>query len=189
MAQKVNQKIKDNFKYYNKLVIGNKTIKKSPITLNQDANNKSYKQKSVEVEHISEQEEIAFVVEMKKNDSKNFKFKLRAKDFTGNPLFRFDSDGDTHKNSIPGIPLEKQQITTPHFHKFHESGKEIAYKTEHLERVETAIALQDINLCAAHFCHEANLRLNKDEFPKIESHPNQFDFDKENDDPHNNISF
>ena len=186
---KVNKEIKNNFKHYTDLVDGRKNVKKSPIVLDEKGNNIHYKKKNTSVTHTTEKDDINLIVESKIINKKDFKFKLRAKEYTEPPFFRFDSDGVTHRNNIPEIPLADQQITTPHFHKFDDKGREIAYKTKQLKTPTEAKALEDINLCVSHFCNEGNLRYNVNDFPKIDDTSGEIGFDISDEDPHSKIKF
>jgi hypothetical protein len=164
---KSNKEIKKKYQLYSKLVEDKKIILISPITLNRiRENQRNYRQENALIAHPSSLEnEVILIIESRVNNDKDFKFKLRCVNLCGEPFFRFDSDGDTHRNS--NVPLAEQQITTPHFHKFNDEGFNVAYKTDKLNDPNEALALEDINLCVIHFCHEGNLRYRNDEFPEI----------------------
>lgn len=189
MATKRNHIVKDNYDYYNQLLNKRKSIFSEVIEIKKVGNNHNTLEEPVVVKHPDIENNMILLVDVKINNNSFFQFKLRYKEFIDNPIFRFDSDGDTHRNRIDGVPLEEQQVLTPHFHKFNENGIEIAYKTDLLKNEETCKALEDIEYCIAHFFHECNIRLNEESFPsvKIMSNPLGFSFQKE--DPNQNIVF
>lgn len=188
MAQKRFPQVKDNYDYYKKLLSDRKSIFSEVIEVNSFGNNANT---------LSHQENVSYpdckdmflIVDVKVNNHNFFQFKLRYKDFLPAPFFRFDSDGETHRNKIDGLSLEEQSITTPHFHKFNENGIEIAYKTDKLLNPEEAKALEDINLCIAHFFHESNIRVNKEGFPEVKIMSNTLGFSLSQEDPNQNVLF
>jgi len=121
---------------------------------------------------------------------KDFKFKLRCKSLTEEPYFRFDSDGVAHQNKDPETPLKEQMVTTPHFNSFYRNGRYYAYKTDKLKDNKEAKALEDINLCFAHFCFETNLRYPIDEITEIVPTPStEFRFSSSIEDILSNTTF
>lgn len=189
MASKKNHTIKDNYDYYTQLLKKRKSIFSEVIEINKVGNNHNTLEEPVKVTHPDVENHMLLLVDVKENNNSFFQFKLRYKEFTNSPLFRFDSDGDTHWNKIDGIPLTEQQIPTPHFHKYNENGVEIAYKTDELKDPNQNKALKDIELCIAHFFHECNIRVSPDSFPSIiiKANPMGLSFVKE--DPNQNITF
>jgi len=182
--------LKENYSFYNKLLEGRKSIFSEVIEINKAGNNQNFLERQEVVKHPDLKEERMILnVDVKLNDHSYFQFKLRYKAFLPAPFFRFDSDGDTHRNRIKGIPLEEQQITTPHFHKFNEKGIEIAYKTDKLLDPKEAKALEDINLCLVHFFHESNTRLKEDDFPEVKIMTDTLGYEMEAIDPNENITF
>jgi len=189
MSTKKNHKVKDNYNFYNELLSKRKSIFSEVIEIKKVGNNHNTLEELIDVKHPDIENNMLLLVDVKVNNNSFFQFKLRYKEFIDNPIFRFDSDGDTHWNRIDGVPLTEQQVQTPHFHKFNENGIEIAYKTDLLKNEVTSKALEDIEHCIAHFFHECNIRVNEESFPsvKIMSNPLGFSFDKE--DPNQNITF
>ncbi len=139
--------------------------------------------------HTTLENKIIFISEVKVRDYKYFQFKLRCKDFCDPPFFRYDSDGDTHRNYDENIPLREQQITTPHFHYFNSKGIEIAYKTEKLLDDKEKAALEDISLCVVHFCHEGNIRIDDEGFPEITILSGTLGLKHTEDDPNSGVNF
>lgn len=190
MAKGYFQEVATKYDFYQSLVDGRKTTEYETVSLTKVGNNNKILETAVEVSHeSSDVDEMALIVEVNKANQGNYKFKLRYHGLIPAPFFRFDSVGETHWNKVDGIKLNEQQVTTPHFHRFNKDGIEIAYKTEKLKDEETAKALQDIDLCLAHFCHESNLRLNEDDFPKVAIMPDTLGMQVFNDDPNQNIDF
>jgi hypothetical protein len=180
--------IKENYSLYNILLEERKSVFSEVIEINRIGNNANTLSKLEPVVH-SQTDEIVLIVDVKVNNYNFFQFKLRYKSFSPLPFFRFDSDGETHRNRIDGVLLEEQSITTPHFHKFTKDGIEIAYKTDKLLDKKERKALEDINLCAVHFFHESNIRLNKKDFPEIKISTDTLGLSYLKDDPNQNIKF
>lgn len=184
----INSNIKDNYSFYTNLLEERKSIFSEVIEVQTFLTNKLFEE-NIPVKHPEVVDDMILIVDVSVNNYKYFKFKLRYKEYVDVPLFRFDSDGVTHRNNIDGIPLIEQQVKTPHFHKFNEAGIEIAYQTIQLKNEATKKALQDIESCIAHFFHECNIRVNTVDFPIIKINPNQLDFTYEKNDPNENVKF
>jgi hypothetical protein len=119
------------------------------------------------VTHETISEEIIFISQVKARNYKYFHFKLKCTALCSTPFFRYDSDGDAHRNYDDNIPLSKQQITTPHFHNFNDHGISMAYKTPELLNEATRTALEDISFSVVHFFNEGNIRLGVNDFPSV----------------------
>lgn len=190
MGLQIFQQVKDNYTFYNNLLSERKSIFTEVIEINEKGNNHLRVEATEVVRHPGiSQDDMVLIVDVQINNHNYFQFKLRYKTFLPRPFFRFDSDGETHRNKIDGIPLHEQSITTPHFHKFNHDGIEIAYKTAKLLNPEEANALQDINLCIAHFFHESNTRLKEEDFPEIQIMTDTLNFKMSDEDPNQNINF
>jgi hypothetical protein len=190
MSQKKFPQIKENYSFYNNLLSERKSIFTEVIEINKTGNNKNTLESIEEVTHsVASNEKMVLLVDVKVNNHDFFQFKLRYKSFVPAPFFRFDSDGETHRNKVDGLRLEDSQITTPHFHKFNENGIEIAYKTDKLLDPKESKALEDINLCIIHFFHESNTRLKDDDFPEIKIMTDTLGFKMTKEDPNQNIDF
>lgn len=190
MGQKKFPQIVDNYSFYNNLLSERKSFFTEVIEINKIGNNRNILESIEAVIHPEvTDDEMVLMVDVKVNNHDFFQFKLRYKSYLPTPIFRFDSDGETHRNKIEGIELKDQAITTPHFHKFTENGIEIAYKTDKLLDPKESKALEDINLCIIHFFHESNTRLKDDEFPEIRIMSNTLGFKTTKEDPNQNINF
>jgi hypothetical protein len=182
-------KVKEDYSLYNRLLEERKSVFTEVIEVNKVGNNANTLSKIEDVEQQVITEQVILIVDVKLNNHNFFQFKLRCKDYIPNPFFRFDSDGETHRNRVQGIPFEEQAITPPHFHKFNEDGIEIAYKTDKLLDERESKALEDINLCIIHFFHESNTRLKEEDFPEVKILSNSLGLSFKSNDPNENIDF
>lgn len=182
-------KVKEDYSLYNRLLEERKSVFTEVIEVNKVGNNANTLSQIEDVKQEVLSEEVILIVDVKLNNHNFFQFKLRCKDYIPNPFFRFDSDGETHRNRIEGIPFEEQAITPPHFHKFNENGIEIAYKTDKLLNEKESKALEDINLCIIHFFHESNTRLKEDDFPEVKIMSNSLGLSFKSEDPNENIDY
>jgi len=190
MGREIVKKFKEDYATYKILLNDRKSIFESVIDINEVGNNANTLEKIEDIEHITLKKNIDLIVNIKVNNNKFFQFKLRCKDFCEIPFFRFDSDGDTHRNYLENTTkLDAQKVETPHFHLYNEDGLNIAYRTPQLENIEQRKALEDINLCVYHFFREANIVLPNDALPKIKIKGGSLDLDFSNDDPNANMIF
>lgn len=72
---------------------------------------------------------ITIDCEIRNKDPHNYSFQILSDKLASKILARFDEGNGTHRNNLPNIPLSDQQVTTPHFHKYDEMGRFVAYKT------------------------------------------------------------
>lgn len=188
---KNNKEIKVHFDKYEKLLDGEKNCEKKIIVLDEiKKNHTDTRLKSVKVEHPTIKMDMELLVESKIDDKRNFKFKLRAKDLTGEPFFRFDSDGVSHLNKTPLIPINELKVDTPHFHRFDDEGRNIAYQTEPLKDAKVReILLNDVSLCMAHYCDESKTYFNS-EYIEIKQTPiSELDLDTDAFNPLNGVIY
>ncbi|MCU4155233.1 hypothetical protein J1N10_04555 [Carboxylicivirga sp. A043] len=189
MASKINQKVKENYDFYSSLLSERKSIFSEVIEINETGNNENTLSKQEVLKHKSIPDKMVLIVDVKYNNHRFFQFKLRYKEYIPQPFFRFDSDGDTHRNRIDGVPLSEQSITTPHFHQYNNDGVEIAFKTDKLINEKECKALEDINLCIAHFFQVSNTRLNNEDYPSVKISSDKLAFSFKDDDPNQNVTF
>ncbi|MCQ6961444.1 hypothetical protein [Mucilaginibacter aquariorum] len=189
MSKELIPEIKANYAFYNKVLRERKSVFDSLISIEEIGNNSNVLESNNNIAHLSLPNAIVLRINVKVNNHNFFQFKLRCTDLCAVPFFRYDSDGDTHRNYDESIPLEDQQVPAPHFHYYNENGINIAYKTPSLLDENETKALEDINICIKHFCHEANLRLNDDDFPEIQILPGQIPLKVTSDDPNSNVNF
>jgi len=173
---KTNKDILDQFDFFKELIIVDKVVLTNRILLEPKKSNAKWLVGQISVQHATISDDISFSVERSKRDSK-YGIKLRCPSLTGEPFFRFDSDGPAHRNDYPGIPLEEQSVSTPHFNSFNEDGKPIAYKNETLKNDKQAqIITEDINFGVSLFCMESNTKLSTGDFPTVVEKMPEFEF-------------
>lgn len=95
------------------------------------------------------------VLECELKDKNEFKytFKILSDRIRSRILFRMDEGGYTHWNRHLPIPIEQQQVPTPHFHKKGDDGIEFAYRTPILEEVPTPLNIHDGFSILCDECH------------------------------------
>lgn len=189
MGKEIRPEISSNYGFYNNLLKDRKSVFSKLISISKPGNNENILENKVSISHSILQNEIVLIVDVKMRNHNFFQFKLKCDDLSKVPFFRFDSDGDTHRNYDEDIPLSQQQVSTPHFHYYNEKGVNIAYKTTQLLDDAERIALEDINLCIKHFCHEANLRVDPDDFPEVEVVHGGLKLKTTQEDPNSNVTF
>lgn len=187
--EKINPDIRKNYARYKEILEGRKTTQITPITLTKTKKGHNTLLGKDSVTYAGQKDSAQLAVEVSSINHKTFKFRLSAKELSDEPIFRFDSSGPPHCNSHLSIRLPERKVDTPHFHRYSNTGHSEAYKTEQLKDEKTAKALEDVNLCMAHFCHESNTRLENEEFPEVKIDSNGVLFHVTDEDPLNNISF
>ena len=142
-----------------------------------------------EVDLISEENfgETSLVCEVRDKNKYNYSFQILTDSIKNRVISRFDEGNGTHKNNCDDIPLAEQMVTTPHFHRYDENGRFIAYKTYELKQLGTTpIKIAD---GFKSFCSHLNISCNNNIEPTIEvveagALPLEFD-----NDPLNGINF
>lgn len=174
---RINKDILTKYDLFEDLHKNEKILSSHTIILDQKGNNSRWLIGSSQVNHKTVKDELIFIVEQSKRDSK-YGFKLRCEALTNEPFFRFDSDGPAHRNSSPEIPLDQQLISTPHFNTYDSQGKLIAYKGSILEQEKEAKAIvEDINFGVSLFCQESNTMLANGTYPNISEKVPELDFE------------
>ena len=88
--------------------------------------------------------ETKFDCGIRDRDVLSYSFQIRSDKFESQVALRFDEGDAAHRTDIPGLPLDRQSVTTPHFHRYNEQGYLIAYKNEELNAVaQTSIGIED----------------------------------------------
>lgn len=99
--------------------------------------------------------EVQLCCEIRNEDSFNYSLGILSDKLEDKMLARLDEGNGTHRNKYDDIPLSEQSVSTPHFHKYDEQGRFLAYKTPSLE------ALKGEELCIEdgfkEFCLEMNI--------------------------------
>ncbi len=154
---KRNQKVINNYSVYEQLVSKMKYIEIDKIYLSENINIRKYT-KEVDATISENHLPIKLYVEVCIKNKNNFKFKLFSRQFMNEPYFRYDSIGATHRNRLPGVNIRKQRVSTPHFHKYDNEGRVIAFKTPELNDQNLSEQLKDPVNCFYHFCDTANVK-------------------------------
>jgi hypothetical protein len=191
MGRIIVQEIRDNYPLYTELLKKRKSSLAQVIEISsvKPTNRHFLINDRVLLKHSTLSHEIFFISEVKARDYKYFLFKVLCNALCKIPFFRYDSDGATHRNYDERIPLSKKKVTTPHFHRFNSEGLSIAYKTKELLIEGSKKALEDIELCVAHFCHEGNIRSGEDSFPQIKILSKTLGFKMVDNDPNAGVNF
>lgn len=185
-----NDNIKDNYRLYDNLLRSEKKLLSPTISINKDRdkdlNHKGALKRKVPI--ITQPSEDCFLeVIINESNRKRFNFTIEHEISAPLRAARFDSDGQAHKNNIPNIPLELQQVTTPHFHKFRDDGYFFAYKTNPLIENESDLS---INKMFPIFCEEFHITYPKENDVLLDiSMEGELNFGETDFDPHENINF
>ena len=92
--------------------------------------------------------------EMRGRSEFNYSFKILSDVIDSRMLFRMDEGDGTHWNRHLPVPVDKQQVPTPHFHKVGDDGIMYAYSTDSLKQLPAPLNIHD-GFTA--FCHESHI--------------------------------
>ena len=95
--------------------------------------------------------------EVKEKNEYKYTFKILSDRINSRILFRMDEGDYTHWNRHLPVPVDQQQVPTPHFHKIGDDGIEIAYRTAKIEEATTPLNIHDGFLI---FCEECKVNQN-----------------------------
>lgn len=98
--------------------------------------------------------ETVLECEMREKSEINYSFKILSDAVKSRMLFRLDEGDGTHWNRHLNIPVDQQQVLTPHFHKKGDDGIEYAYRTNRLEEESNPLNIHD---GFAVFCEECHI--------------------------------
>ena len=149
---KPNTVIKSNFDYYQAIASTEKKLVDPVIIISKRHDHVTRDKGEIPLKSTLPAS-LKLEVEASNISSQDFKFKIFDRALMPQPCYRFDSDGEAH-NNLGDIPLQERQVTTPHFHKFNESGVEIAYKTAELNKISASL---DRKLGLSIFAAEENI--------------------------------
>ena len=172
---------------YNLFMTSPKSVK-MPLRVTKEKNNHpSSLYEETDLDSVEDFGKITLDCEVRDRNPKNYSFQILTDRFANRILARFDEGNGTHRNNCNDIPLEKQMVTTPHFHKYDVYGRFIAYKTEVLtERDGISLLIQDGFRI---FCDEEKIAPNNDAVISIEiQEAGVLPFEQDND-PLNGIIF
>ena len=91
--------------------------------------------------------------ELRERNEFNYSFKILSDKIQSRMLFRMDEGDGTHWNRHLPIPIEKQQVPTPHFHKKGNDGIEYAYRTDTLDAQPSPLNIHDGFAILCDECH------------------------------------
>lgn len=93
--------------------------------------------------------------EMRGRSDFNYSFKILSDAVTSKMLFRMDEGSGTHWNRHLPVPVNQQQVLTPHFHKVGDDGIMYAYSTDDLRQYPTPLNIYDGFIA---FCKESHIK-------------------------------
>jgi hypothetical protein len=145
------------FAAYFDLMVHTKTVSNEVVQL-KESNHAGWFTGQEKVFHPTIQNPIDLEVR-ERRDRKKFAFYIKAEIIHESPCFRFDSAGISHNNRYSDVPLIDRVVSTPHFAKFDNFGRWLAYKTEKLKDANFSTELSSkIAPGLAHFCEEAQIQ-------------------------------
>lgn len=115
----------------------------------------------------------------------DYSFKILTDRINSRMLFRMDEGNGTHWNRHLNIPIDQQQVPTPHFHKKGNDGIDYAYTTDRLKTLKVPLNIHD-GFWA--FCEECHINQNDIEIRLQEQNALPLEFEPEVD-PLKNIQF
>ncbi|MEP7375887.1 MAG: hypothetical protein ABI675_21000 [Chitinophagaceae bacterium] len=185
---KPNQQIKKEPGKYNALTFQKKFTTVTSISYIIDKpSRKDWLYHTSPLNHYRLNEKIQLISEQKKINHRSYKYQVRCPEFCDKPLFRFDSDGATHKNK--NKPLGKQAVPPPHFNYYDDDGNSLAYQTEEL-KAATDGDLDDLSKFFNHFCYECWIvEPTSKPLTVVSGDSRKLYFKETNNDPLSNIKF
>ena len=118
------------------------------------------------------------VCEVKEKNEYKYTFKILSDSIQSRVLFRMDEGDYAHWNRHLPIPVEQQQVPTPHFHKKGDDGIEFAYRTARLEESSSPLNIHD---GFEVFCEESHINHEKIEIQVLEAGQLSFVFEPDPD--------
>ena len=99
--------------------------------------------------------------EMRERSEYNYTFRVLTDAIKTRMLFRMDEGDGTHWNRHLAVPVDQQQVSTPHFHRFGDDGIMIAYKTKGLECLPSPLNIKDgfVAFCKEIHINQQGLRI------------------------------
>lgn len=162
----INEEIKNNYDNYVQFIYNEKYIEERVILV-KEINPNNIKELIYQTPIMSKHPfgNTKLLIEAPKCLSGKFSAKILTDKIANRMLFRYDSDGGTHRNKYDDIPLENQSVTTPHLHKYDEQGRFLAIKTDAIMHDE--LKARDIETGFHIFCDEGRLLSSKTgDYPK-----------------------
>lgn len=94
--------------------------------------------------------------EVREHNEFNYSFKILSDRIKSRMLFRMDEGDGTHWNRHLPVPVDQQQVPTPHFHKKGDDGIEYAYQSEALKSMSSPLNIHDGFSILCDECHINN---------------------------------
>lgn len=127
--------------------------------------------------------------EVKNSNAADFSIAFLSSIIPSRVLFRYDSDGLPHRNSVDYIPLPEQSVPTPHFHQYDDKGNLLAYQLEGMKNSKKIAYWRKLENAFDEICKIENIHSNQsDEMPLISLITGDITFDL-GDDPINGLDF
>ena len=97
--------------------------------------------------------------EVREHNEFNYSFKILSDRVKSRMLFRMDEGNGTHWNRHLPIPVDQQQVPTPHFHRKGDDGIDYAYRTDSLEAISAPLNIHNGFSILCEECHIKNERI------------------------------
>ena len=123
--------------------------------------------------------------EVRERNEFNYSFKILSDAITSRMLFRMDEGDGTHWNRHFPIPVDQQQVITPHFHKKGDDGIEYAYRNDLINNKPSPLNIHDGFTI---LCDECHIDKDKMEIIVLEEGEIPFEYDQ-NPDPLKGVNF
>ena len=154
---KVDREILKILDDYHLFLDSEKTIDEMPFCVNKkDTNHKSSLTGESVIKASHPFGRTTFECEVREHNEFDYSFKILSDKIQSRLLFRMDEGGGTHWNRHLPIPIDKQQVPTPHFHKIDDDGIEYAYRTDVLESQQSPLNIHDGFAIMCDECHIKN---------------------------------
>lgn len=158
MKEEINKKVVDQYQYYTDIKESSKRIECDEVALVKHRTHATVFTCEIPVQHeLPGKDRVVIKVEGDQSSISDFSFKLFDRDFMPCPCYRFDASGGSHRNFTDG-PLRTRQVDTPHFHRYDASGRNVAYRTEFINK-HAADLVADRSAALKHFCEEENVEI------------------------------
>lgn len=127
--------------------------------------------------------------EVKNSNAADFSIAILSSLISSRVLFRYDSDGLPHRNSVDYIPLPEQSVPTPHYHQFDDKGNLLAYQSGDMKEPKKIAEWRKLENVFNEICKMKNIHSHQsDEKPLIALITGNITYDL-GDDPINGLVF
>lgn len=92
--------------------------------------------------------------EVRDKSEYDYSFKVLTDAIKSRMLIRFDEGNGVHRNRHWAVPVDQQQVPTPHFHQYDDAGYFYAYQTDSLKAASSPI---DIHEGFSVFCNHYHI--------------------------------